>query len=79
MNLRSDFLSGLLVASFITFMNGLRVFRHADHYRSEGLLQSEILWSVGMFFLFIAVWMGSAAAGRWLRARFARKTNPEAV
>ncbi len=76
MNLRNDFLYGILVASFITFVDGLRVFRHADYYMSEGLLQNEVLWSIGMFFLFITVWIGSAAAGRWLRTRFARKTEP---
>lgn len=75
MNLRNDFLYGILVASFITFMDGLGIFRHADYYRSEGLIRSEILWSIGVFFLFIAVWMGSAATGRWLRMRFARKPD----
>lgn len=55
MNLRDNFLSGLLVASIITFTNGLKVFRHADYYISEGLLQNEIVWSIGMFFLFVMV------------------------
>lgn len=64
MNPRNDFLSGLLGASIIAVMNGLRIRRLADYYTSEGLLWHEGLWSFGFFVFYILFWMGSAAVGR---------------
>lgn len=75
-NLRNDFLSGLTGATIIAVINGLRIFRLADFYSSEGSLRNEILWSLGFFILYVLFWMGSAAAGRWLKARFTRITEP---
>lgn len=57
-------------------MNWLETLRHMDYYGREGLLWNEILWSFGGFVFYIVFWMGSAAAGRWLKARVARKTEP---